>query len=157
MVITQTTEYGLRAVVYLASAGESATSSTISEATGAPLGYLPKILGTLCKAGILDSQRGVGGGFVLARDPRDLTVLEVVQALEPRPHKIERCPLSRPDHLNLCPLHRLLARQITATEAAFRSATIQSLIEPSDGSACEGVARRIPDTTLSNKIVKNTK
>lgn len=151
MVITQTTEYGLRAVVYLASAGESATSSTISEATGAPLGYLPKILGTLCKAGILDSQRGVGGGFILARDPRELTVLEVVQALEPRPHKVDLCPLGRPDHLNLCPLHRLLARQVTATEAAFGAATIQSLLEPPDGPACEGVARRTPNIILSDK------
>lgn len=106
--LSQTTEYALRAVVVLA--GNGATSRTareLTEETGVPAPYLQKVLRTLVSAGILASRRGPTGGFVLRRPAETLTVLDVVNAVEPL-ERITVCPLGRPHHVELCPLHRCL-------------------------------------------------
>src|SRR5581483_2204433 len=62
-----------------------------------PLQFLEQLFTTLRRDGILNSQRGVGGGYTLARPPEEITVLEVVQALDGRPGD-EHVP-----HLTLAP------------------------------------------------------
>ena len=67
---SQTVEYALRAAVCLAAkAGEPATTEEVAERTRVPAPYLAKILQGLVRAGLVKSQRGVGGGVTLARDP----------------------------------------------------------------------------------------
>ena len=69
--ISQTAEYALRAIVYLADQGGVArTTSEIAETTQVPAGYLAKVMQSLCRAGLVKSQRGLNGGFKLAHDPR---------------------------------------------------------------------------------------
>ncbi len=83
-VISQTAEYALRAVVCLGgSTGEPMTSAAIAKLTRVPHGYLSKVLQGLSRAGLVDSQRGVGGGFVLVRSLDELTVLDVINAVDP--------------------------------------------------------------------------
>src|SRR5437588_9194983 len=103
---SQTTEYALRAVVYLAAqAGEARTIQQIAEATRVPANYLSKVMQSLRRADLVQSQRGLHGGFTLGVAPQELTVYDVVQAVE-RLQRIRRCPLGIKDHINLCPLHR---------------------------------------------------
>jgi Rrf2 family protein len=127
--ISQTAEYALRAIVHLAAreAGEPPTTVQISQAAKVPAHYLAKVLRSLSRAGLVQSQRGPGGGHVLRRDPRSLTVLEVVNAVDPLP-RIEACPLGLKEHQDLCPLHRRLDSATALVAAAFEETTIAELL-----------------------------
>src|SRR4051794_10239395 len=103
---SQTVEYALRAVVHLASkAPESQTTEEIAKSTRVPPFYLSKVLQSLVHGGVVKSQRGIGGGMSLARKPSELTILEVVNAVDPI-RRIATCPLGLATHgVRLCPLH----------------------------------------------------
>ena len=130
---TQTTEYALRAVAYLAKDPESPrTTQQIAEVTMVPPDYLAKVLKDLSRSGLVRAQRGPSGGYWLDRDPRSLTVLDVVNAVGAVP-RIRRCPLNLPEHAHaLCPLHRLLDDAAEQIEGAFRAMTIGALIAPTN-------------------------
>ncbi len=133
--ISQTTEYALRAVVWLAANPEKPlTAQQIADATRVPAGYLAKVLQNLSRAGLLTSQRGLGGGFALARSPEVLTMWEVVQAVDPM-HRIKECPLGFEAHASLCPLHKRLDTAIARIESDFGNCTISQLIETGDDSS----------------------
>jgi Rrf2 family protein len=125
---TQTAEYALRAVVYLAAqAGAARTTQQIAAATRVPAGYLAKVMQGLSRAGLVHAQRGLHGGFVLARPAEGLSVLDVIQAVDPI-RRIRTCPLGIKGHLNLCPLHRRLDQAMGLVEDALRDSTIAELL-----------------------------
>jgi Rrf2 family protein len=130
---SQTAEYALRVVAHLAAVGgKSATTREIAAGTRVPEGYLAKVLQSLSRAGIVRSQRGPGGGSVLARPPEELTIYDVVQAVDPI-RRITSCPLGLKSHGSaLCPVHRRLDDALALVERAFRDSTIAGLLsEPS--------------------------
>jgi Rrf2 family transcriptional regulator, nitric oxide-sensitive transcriptional repressor len=129
---SQTTEYALRAVVYLAAQhGQARTAQQIAEVTRVPAGYMAKVMQGLTRAGLVHSQRGLHGGFTLARPPAELTVFDVIQAVEPL-QRIRGCPLDLKGHVNLCPLHRRMDHAIGLVEDALKRSTIAELLsEPS--------------------------
>jgi len=132
-VISQTTEYALRIIVYLASLeGVAATTAQIASATKVPQGYLSKIIRNLAKAGLVQSRRGLHGGSTLARPPAEMTVWDVVDVVDPI-QRIRSCPLGLKSHgVSLCPLHRRLDEATASVEAAFRATTIAEVVaEPS--------------------------
>jgi Rrf2 family protein len=125
---SQTAEYALRAVVYLASQGGAAqTTQQIAEATRVPAGYLAKVMQGLSRADLVHSQRGLHGGFTLTRPADKLTVLDVVQAVDPV-RRIRSCPLGIKGHVNLCPLHRRLDQAIALVEEALKKSSIAELL-----------------------------
>jgi Rrf2 family nitric oxide-sensitive transcriptional repressor len=128
-VISQTAEYALRSVIFLGSqVGQPVTTQRIAAATLVPVGYLSKVLQSLGKAGLVDAQRGLRGGYMLARPPGELTVLEVIHAVDP-PKRIVECPLGRVIHEgNLCALHRCLDEGIGLVESLYRQTTIEQLV-----------------------------
>ncbi len=130
--ISQTTEYALRAVVWLASHPDRPlTAQQIAAATRVPAGYLAKVLQGLSRAGLLHSQRGLGGGFTLARPASDLSIWEVVQAVDPI-RRVRECPLGFELHKDrLCALHQELDDAISRIEKQFSKRTIASLIDES--------------------------
>ena len=85
--ISLTAEHALRAVVYLAThPGNSCTVDCIAKHTSIPAGSLAKVLQQLNRAGLVGSQRGPNGGFVLTRTPQSLTFMDVIVAADgPRP------------------------------------------------------------------------
>ena len=92
----------------------------------------------------------VGGGVALARSPEELTILEVVNAVEPI-GRIKSCPLKLSSHgTNLCPLHRRLDDAMAAVEEAFGGTTLAEILaEPSSSvPLCEvpGDRKRVPLT-----------
>jgi Rrf2 family protein len=127
--ISQTVEYALRAVVYLAAeAPDGRTTEQIANATRVPSAYLSKVLQNLARAKIVVSRRGLGGGMMLAIGPADLTLLEVVNAVEPI-QRIRRCPLGLAAHgVRLCPLHRRLDSALASFEEAFSDTTLEELL-----------------------------
>ena len=157
--ISQTSEYALRAVVHLAQIGHGpAVASDIATATRVPLGYLHKILRMLAKDGILLAQRGSGGGFALAKLPSAISVLDVLRATDTVVGRIERCPLGIPGHTSLCSLHHMLDEAIAETAARFAATSIADLIVPRADIAplCDRhEAGRLADLTSSAKPASN--
>jgi len=127
--LSQTVEYALRAVVFLADQSPNAqTTSQIAEATKVPPAYLSKVLQGLCRSDILRSQRGIGGGMSLLKTPAEVTILDVVNAVEPI-GRIESCPLGLKAHgVHLCALHRRLDDALAAVEDAFRNTTLAEVL-----------------------------
>jgi Rrf2 family transcriptional regulator, cysteine metabolism repressor len=84
LVITTKSPYAVRALSELARRGQSTPVpiGEIARARDIPAQFLEGLFATLRRAGILQSQRGVKGGYSFARPPNEITVLEVVELLE---------------------------------------------------------------------------
>src|ERR1700726_2778269 len=84
MMFSTKAEYGVRVMVELARrAGENPIPlAEIAAHDGLPLAYLEHLVARLRKAGLVDSRRGSRGGYLLARSPTEITMAEVVEALE---------------------------------------------------------------------------
>jgi Rrf2 family nitric oxide-sensitive transcriptional repressor len=138
---SQTVEYALRAVVYLAyESPDARTTEQIHKATQVKKAYLSKILQGLARKGIVTTQRGIGGGVALAKSPEELTILDVVNAVEPLT-RIRTCPLGLQSHgVRLCPLHRRMDEALESVETAFGGSTLaEVLAEPSKSvPLCDG-------------------
>ena len=144
--LSQTVEYALRAVVCLADGSPAAkTTEQIARLTKVPRAYLSKVLQCLVREGIVLSNRGVGGGIRLAHDPAQLTILQVVNAVEPI-QRIRVCPLNLKSHgAALCPLHRRLDDALAMLEQAFASTTLaEVLAEPTSSRPLCDVACQEP-------------
>ena len=92
MIITRATEYAIRAILYMACQpqGQIVLKKDICRAQEITPAFLTKILQPLIKEGIVGSQRGVGGGFFLAKPAREITLYDIVKTQE------------GPLHLNQC-------------------------------------------------------
>jgi Rrf2 family transcriptional regulator, cysteine metabolism repressor len=84
MMFSTKAEYGVRVMAHLAKHnGERPISlATIADSEGLPVAYLEHLVQRLRKAGLVDSRRGAHGGYTLARAPGDISMAEVVSALE---------------------------------------------------------------------------
>jgi len=83
MRVSAKVDYALRAVIELATAGDGPVKGErIAQAQEIPLKFLENILGDLRQAGIVRSQRGVEGGYWLARPPEEISVADVVRTVE---------------------------------------------------------------------------
>lgn len=129
MMISNTAEYALRAAVQLAMhEAVPQTTEQIAKMTRVPPSYLSKVLQQLSRAGIVSSQRGLGGGFVLNRAPQQISVLEVINAVDPV-QRIRTCPLGIASHgTNLCRMHKQLDEAIEHVEKVFASSTLADLL-----------------------------
>jgi Rrf2 family protein len=133
--ISQTSEYALRAAVFLAARADPAPASAqeISESIRVPVGFLQKILRMLARHQILSAQRGIGGGFALAKVPSAISVLDILRATDTQIPRIERCPLGIKGHTRLCPLHRLLDGEMARSERTFAATSLADLLDGEGG------------------------
>jgi len=154
MMFSTKAEYGVRVMVELARrAGEcpSGTESVvplaeIAEHDGMPLAYLEHLVARLRKAGLIDSRRGSRGGYMLARPAEQITMAEVVEALEGSIAPIE-CISQGPDgsvvcsresegtgsgeagsHSNVCPTKLLWTRVRFSIVRTLQQTTLADLL-----------------------------
>jgi len=91
MQITRQADYAVRAILHLARNGDQRTAtSTIAEEQRIPPSFLAKIVSQLSIAGLLHTSRGARGGVTLARHPKDITLLEVIEAID-GPIQLNEC------------------------------------------------------------------
>jgi len=141
MMLSQTAEYALRGVLYLAEYGgdQPVPVDKIAQNLAIPRNYLSKILHTLGKRNVLTSARGPHGGFALAIPAERLSLLEVVEPfdeLEERGECLlgrERCSEESP-----CAAHHRWKELSDNVAAFFRDTTVQELIR---ADALNGVRR----------------
>ena len=103
MQITKQADYALRAIVYLArlEKDDKASTSKIANAQNIPPSFLAKIISQLSIAGLIHTSRGARGGVALARNPAEISVLDVIQAID-GPVILNECT-ENPDS---CPFHK---------------------------------------------------
>ena len=144
--LSQTSEYALRVVTYLALFPEHpAKNADIARVTQVPSGYLYKVLQTLDRAGLVHGQRGMHGGFRLARPAREISVLEVISSVDQLP-RVQICPLTLEGHaVHLCALHRRIDAAFAKVEAAFAETTIEELVNDTESSTpmCDSGCARV--------------
>jgi Rrf2 family protein len=108
MLLSQTSEYALRAMAWLAAARRDfpVRAKDLSEGSGIPPHYLSKVLRRLVLADLLVSQKGQGGGFVLARPPGEIRFIDILAAVDAYPTQ-GRCAFGwgACNETNPCPLH----------------------------------------------------
>src|ERR1700734_3153922 len=166
MMFSTKAEYGVRVMVALARrAGEGGAVNPISLAEiaahdGLPLAYLEHLVARLRKAGLIDSRRGSRGGYMLARSAEQITMAEVVEALEGSIAPIEcisqasdgRVVCSResdPDHV--CPTKLLWTRVRFSIVRTLRETTLADLLVTqrlprASASTLEGALPTLPST-----------
>lgn len=110
----QATDYAFRVILHLAASppGEIVNGQTIAQREQIPLGFLQKIMRALAGGGLVRSYRGAEGGFQLAKDSGDISLLDVVTIMEGQVN-IHRC-LDEKESCNkrcgnMCPVHDALA------------------------------------------------
>ena len=127
--LNKATHYGLFAALELARLedGEAVTVAEVAARYELPEGVLAKVFQQLARAGIAIGTRGVGGGYRLARGPSDLTVLDVIDALESG----DRLPISRPESgdedFSARGLERLFREVDDLARATFASTSLETL------------------------------
>jgi Rrf2 family protein len=149
MNVSTKSEYGLRALIYLASTqeGKVVPAREIAEKWNVPIKYLEQILKTLKEAEIIEGQVGVGGGYRLTRSATLITAGEVIRVLDGRiapmgcvsAYDYDPCEFE-----SACGLRTLWARTRTAMLGVLDQTTIADLAVP-----------RSPQTVVNLKSVRN--
>lgn len=129
--LSQTVEYALRAMVCLAAFPDQRVSAgSLADQTSVPPDYLAKVLQLLSKADLIAGRRGVGGGYQIARDPKQIGVLDVIRAVGSM-DRITSCPLGIEGHGKpmLCPLHHLVDTAIGAMIEVLEKHSLADIVE----------------------------
>lgn len=131
VVPTRRTDYGIRALLYLAlSDSERVKAAEIAENMDVPVGFLHQVLQELQRTRLVTSRPGRSGGYSLVRSPSDITILQIVEALE-GPIEAEECALrGGPCHWGeVCALHWVWSSAQDALAAQLGSATLQRVAD----------------------------
>lgn len=130
MQITRAGEYGVLGLLNLArrGAGETVMIEEIGREEDIPASFLGKVFQSLARAGLVRSSRGAGGGFALVRPPEDVTVLEVIEAVEGR-IALQRCLDERTGcaHLETCVLCGVFGEAQERLREVFARKTLADL------------------------------
>lgn len=134
MQITRQADYAVRAVLYLARMEENqrAATSAIAQEQGIPPSFLAKIISQLSIAGLLHTSRGARGGVTLARDPKDITLLEVIEAID-GPIMLNECVGDSSNCMfdENCPLKPVWCEAQNELVARLRGTNFSQLVEQS--------------------------
>lgn len=128
-------DYGLRAVIYLSSRakGKITYVHEIAENQLIPVNFLFKILRKMVKKGLVKSYRGPRGGYALAKDPAEITFLEVIEAID-GPLLLNRClgDMSRCMLERSCKMLNAWQRIQVHMKNELNAVTIADLLKPSE-------------------------
>jgi Rrf2 family protein len=151
--VSQKLEYAMRAMIELAQRRDEAVlvpAREIAERQHVPVRFLEQQLGALSKAGLVESFRGAGGGCRLARDPADITVAEIADAIEGQIYPMF-C-LEPSDHTcfqdSRCGLQGFWADVARAVQQVFDETTVADLAARHQG-VMTGPTVIAPDQLLS--------
>lgn len=131
MKITRATEYAIRCITFLSKLGpgELANKNDIAEQAEIPPHFLAKIGQDLAKAGIIEIRQGARGGFILLRDPAEISLLEVVETMIGEIY-LNDC-VARPSSCNAldaCGVHKVWIKARNQLRETLRQATFDKLI-----------------------------
>ncbi len=128
--LTMRADYAIRAMLALTRAGTMVSSRKIADEMKIPPRFLPQIMGDLTRADLVEAHPGRAGGYVLAKDPRRVTILEVIEAIEGDPHRqvcvMRGTPCGQDGE---CGVHDIFFAAETALIGQLADATLQGVID----------------------------
>jgi len=125
MKVSKKSQYGLRAMVYLAKKGKICPLKEISEKEKIPFDFLEKIISELQEAGLVEAKRGVQGGYFLTKEPKKITAGEVVRVLEnTAPVSCFGCQMAR-----ICTTKNVWEKVQDSLDSTLDSVTLKDLIK----------------------------
>ncbi|HSW55438.1 MAG TPA: Rrf2 family transcriptional regulator [Ignavibacteriaceae bacterium] len=132
VIFSKKCEYGMQAVLYLASQekGTLVSAEDISKVLKIPREFISKILQSLRESGLISSSKGKSGGFTLAKDPSRIKLIDVVSAIDGL-EMFDSCVLGFPEcsPTHPCPVHNIWGPLRTQTYDMLTSETIDKLKE----------------------------
>ena len=132
MQITRAGEYGVLGLLHLARQGAErmVMIDEVSREEKIPKSFLAKIFQSLGKAGLVRSYRGAGGGFALVRKPEEITVLQIIEAIEGK-IAFQRCLQEVPDceHMDGCALCGLFEQAQDRVKEVFARTSLADLLK----------------------------
>lgn len=125
---SQTAEYALRAMVCLALRPEGRVAAgLLAEETKVPSDYLAKVLQLLARARLVAGRRGVGGGYVLAREASQIRLVDVLDAVEKgRPAQVCAAPAGAGAAMH-CGLHRAMGEATQSLRRVLENVTLADI------------------------------
>ena len=147
MQITQTADYAVRTVVYLALHGKGGpvAASVIAKEMIIPGDYISKVVQALSRAGLVESVAGRNGGAQLARDPLELSMLEIIEAVD-GPVALTRC-VTRPGACprdSYCVVHDFWKSAQKGLVGVLSQTTIADICRPKDGEGSLRAPQEMP-------------
>ena len=131
MEITRQADYALRAMLFLAKLGPDrhAATSIIATDRKIPLSFLAKIISQLSIAGLIHTSRGAHGGVSIARTPSEISLLEVVEAID-GPISLNECVVNSKscDFNGDCPLHQVWCDTQQTLVHKLRATTFEEVV-----------------------------
>jgi Rrf2 family iron-sulfur cluster assembly transcriptional regulator len=135
MRLTRGADYGMRGMIYLAQLpmGQVALVKDVANEQNVPESYLAKIFQDLSRSGLMVSHRGAKGGFSLARDPVEISLREMIEAIE-GPISLLPCldPRQRCDRVQECALYETMSLAQHQLLAQLEKTSLQSLADRSE-------------------------
>jgi len=129
MQISIKSRYGLRAMVYLAKTKKVCSVKEISQKEKIPFDFLEKIFSQLQKKGLVNSQRGVGGGYFLDKSPKKISVKEILGALENKEIFSIQCKRKHHFSKKKCPIKKIWKRIQQVLNSTLEKITLADLCE----------------------------
>jgi Rrf2 family iron-sulfur cluster assembly transcriptional regulator len=132
MQITRAGEYGVLGLMHLArrKAGQRAMIDEVSRQERIPKSFLGKIFQQLARAGLVRSVRGSHGGFALLKSPDEISVLQIIEAVEGK-IVFQRCRMDKPEceHAGGCALCGLFERAQDGIKDVLTRTTLRNLLD----------------------------
>ena len=135
MQLTSTTDYAIRIVCYLAAQRQMISTSELSQELSVPSSYIPKITKKLKQAGIIKACEGTNGGYMLAKQPENISLMEIISCVE-ETMAINRClEEDRFCSRNLedtCKIHKILLSLQNTYNNKLESVKVSDVIRPGE-------------------------
>jgi Rrf2 family protein len=131
--LTRRADYGIRAMIAIArdSSDEPLSAPRIADSMAIPVRFLPQVMADLARAGLVDSTGGRKGGYRLARPAPEISLLEIIEALEGDARRRQCVLRSAPCGLDgYCDVHTVFASAQDALLARFSSTCLAELARP---------------------------
>ena len=133
MLITRASEYAILSLIVLSKATGPMDSDTLSRELSISKSFLAKILQLLAKGDILNSYKGVNGGFILKKEPKDINMLEVLSSVEGKAPAVFDCAPSikdcPSDQAKICSLWPFLNKLQIKIDSFFAELTLADILE----------------------------
>ena len=133
MLITRASEYAILSLIVLSKAKSPMDSETLSRQLSIPKSFLAKILQAMAKKSILKSYKGVNGGFTLNKLPQDISMLEIISAVEGKAPAVFDCSTSvsdcPSDKASLCSIWPFLNKLQGKIDTFLADLTLLDILE----------------------------
>jgi Rrf2 family protein len=133
MLVTKASEYAILSLIVLSKASSPKDSETLSKELFISKSFLAKILQAMARNDILKSYKGANGGFVLNKDPKEISILSIVRSVEGKAPSVFECSSNQSDcptdKASICSIWPMLNRLQKNIDNFLDNLTLQDILE----------------------------